>query len=96
MHADSGTYDMLLQCLLEVMITLFMLMQSIDVDEGEFNIMEVAENTIVDGRCKFGELLDHFAEDLCFRRSALGYASPSGSKGNAIDPSRVCQSVKLM
>ena len=96
MHADSGTYDMLLQCLLEVMITLFMLMQSIEVDEGEFNIMEVAENTIVDGRCKFGELLDHFAEDLCFRRSALGYASPSGSKGNAIDPSRVCQSVKLM
>lgn len=60
---------------MDVMITLSMLMQNIEVDEGEFNIMDVAEDTIVDGRWKFGELLDHFARDLCLRRSALGYAS---------------------
>ncbi len=40
----------------------------------EFAAEELADDAAVNGQTStFGSLLQHFAEDLCLRRSALGY-----------------------
>lgn len=52
-----------------------MFMQEImEADANEFAAEDLADGAAVDGQTStFGTLLQHFAEDLCLRRSVLGY-----------------------
>ncbi len=52
-----------------------MFMQEImEAGADEFAAEDLADDVIVDPQTStFGSLLQHFAEDLCLRRSVLGY-----------------------